>query len=133
MHTIETLTSNLFKNLPIHKARIKSLSFAIKSLCLGGKLTLTGLARAAYSTTSVKHNIKRIDRLLGNPKLEQEIPQFCGAVINTIIPKHTSPILLVDWTQVGKDHCALFASAPYEGRAVMVYFEVHPMTKYSNR
>ena len=37
----------------VHKARKTSLSFAIAALCLGGKLTLTVLARAAFSDTSV--------------------------------------------------------------------------------
>ena len=92
-----------------------------------------GLCSVELELSLAGHVQQKGEELGLYPMLEQEIPQFCGAVINTIIPKHTSPILLVDWTQVGKDHCALFASAPYEGRAVMVYFEVHPMTKYSNR
>ena len=134
MRAIKNLTSKLFENLPtVHKARKTSLSFAIEALCLGGKLSLTSLARAAHSETTVKHNIKRIDRLLSNPRLAQEIPQFCGALIKTVIAPNTSPLFLVDWTLVGKTHCALFASVPYEGRAVTVYFEVHPMSKYSNR
>ena len=134
MRVIKNLTSKLFESLhSVHKARKTSLSFVIEALCFGGKLGLTSLARAAYSKTTVKHNIKRIDRLLNNPRLAKEIPQFCGAVIKTVIPVNSSPVLLVDWTLVGKDHCALFASAPFEGRAVTVYFEVHPMKKYANR
>lgn len=134
MRVIKNLTSKLFESLhTVHKARKTSLSFAIEALCCGGKLSLTGLARAAFSETTVKHNIKRLDRLLSNPRLAKEITLFCGAVIKTVIPANSSPILLVDWTLVGKDHCALFASAPFEGRSVTVYFEVHPMKKFANR
>ena len=81
----------------------------------------------------MKHNIKRIDRLLGNSQLAQEVPKFCGALIKTVITPNSSPLFLVDWTLIDKTHCALFASVPYEGRAITVYFEVHPMSKLANR
>ena len=54
------------------------------------------LGRAATSKTTVKHNIKRIDRLLGNPQLAQEVPKFCGALIKTVITPNSSPLFLVD-------------------------------------
>ena len=134
MRAVTTLTSKLFENLPtVHKARKTSLAFAIEALCEGGKLSLTSLGRAATSKTTVKHNIKRIDRLLGNPQLAQEVPKFCGALIKTVITPNSSPLFLVDWTLIDKTHCALFASVPYEGRAITVYFEVHPMSKLANR
>ena len=45
MRVIKNLTSKLFESLhTVHKARKTSLSFAIEALCIGGKLTLTGLA-----------------------------------------------------------------------------------------
>ena len=73
MRAITTLTSKLFENLPtVHKARKTSLTFAIEALCEGGKLSLTNLGRAATSKTTVKHNIKRIDQLLGNSAQAQE-------------------------------------------------------------
>ena len=64
VRVIKNLTSKLFESLhTVHKARMTSLAFAIEALCFGGKLSLTGLARAAFSETTVKHNIKRLDRL----------------------------------------------------------------------
>ena len=134
MRAISTLISKLFENLPsIHKARRNSLSFAVESLCHGAKLGLTSIGRSAFSKTTAKHNIKRVDCLLGNTKVFHEIPQLFEAVINMIIQPNSSPLILVDWTLIGNDHCALFASVPYEGRAITVYFEVHPLEKYSNR
>ena len=134
MRAVKILISKLFENLPsVHQARKNSLSFAVESLCSGGKLSLTSLGRSATSQTTVKHNIKRIDRLLGNPKVAKELPQFCGALVKSLIPPNSSPIFLVDWTLIGKDHCALFASVPYRGRAVTMYFEVHSISHLANR
>ena len=92
MRAITTLSSKLFENLPtVHKARKTSLAFAIEALCEGGKLSLTSLGRTATSKTTVKHKIKMIDRLLGNPQLAQEVPKFCGALIKTVITPSSSP------------------------------------------
>ena len=56
----------------IHQKRMQTLFRAVEALTLGRRLSLVGLGRALVSAAQVKHNIKRMDRLLGNEKLYAE-------------------------------------------------------------
>jgi hypothetical protein len=42
------------------------------------------------------------------------------------------PVVLVDWTETGRDFCALTAAVPIGGRALPIYSEVHPLKLLSN-
>ena len=59
----------------IHKARLSALVKVVQGLLTGGRLTLTALGRQLPTSAFVKHNIKCVDRLLGNVQLAQE-PRF---------------------------------------------------------
>lgn len=134
MHASDSLYDYLVRNLPsVHLSRLKSVFMAVDSLLKGGQLSLTALGRSAVTATTPKHNIKRIDRLLGNDKLYNEIESFCRAMTKLIIKPRTAPIILVDWTQLGTTHCALVASASHSGRSFVVYFDVQPLSMLSNR
>ena len=134
MHASDSLYDHLVKNLPsVHLSRIKSVFMAVDSLLKGGQLSLTALGRSAITNTTPKHNIKRIDRLLGNDKLYDEIESFCEVMARLVIKPHTSPTILVDWTQLGTTHCALVASVSYCGRSFVIYFDVKPLNMLSNR
>lgn len=50
----------------MHATRLTVLCVAVEALIHGGRLTVTGLGRALRSGTTVKHAIKRMDRLLSN-------------------------------------------------------------------
>jgi hypothetical protein len=47
----------------------------------GAALTLSDLGRGLPGRISIKHNIKRIDRLLGNQALHREMPQVHEALV----------------------------------------------------
>ena len=49
--------------------RLTVLCVAVEALIHGGRLTVTGLGRAGRGRTTVKHTIKRMDRLLSNGQL----------------------------------------------------------------
>lgn len=69
MHALKLLHSKIRDACPsIHVKRLNVLFVATQALLLGRRLTLTGIARSIRSHAYVKHNIKRIDRLLGNGK-----------------------------------------------------------------
>ena len=134
MHALEILNKKLSKSLPsVHKSRLKSLFFAVQSLLNGGQLSLSALGRSAETKTTPKHNIKRMDRLLGNQRLHGEINLFCKALTHLLIKPNTRPIVMIDWTQLGCFHCALVATVSYKGRSFVLYFDVHPLEKLSNR
>ena len=86
MHASDSLYDYLVRNLPsVHLSRLKSVFMAVDSLLKGGQLSLTTLGRSAVTATTPKHNIKRIDRLLGNDKLYNEIESFCREMTKLII------------------------------------------------
>ncbi len=73
MHTLKALHNELKKACPlIHQKRLAILMLATQALLIGQRLFLTQLGRRLASKALVKHNIKRIDRLLGNRHLHQE-------------------------------------------------------------
>ncbi len=73
MHTLKVLHNKLKQTCPfIHLKRLAVLMLATQALLIGQRLSLTQLSRRLVSTALVKHNIKRIDRLLGNWHLYQE-------------------------------------------------------------
>ena len=70
--------------ISVHKSRMKSIFFAVEALLNGGRLTCAGLGRAAQRKVKPKHNIKRIDRLMGNTKLHRELRLFFKAITNIV-------------------------------------------------
>ena len=106
----------------LHRAgtRLKSVFFGVDALLRGGRLSLTALGRAACGLVRAKHNIKRIDRLLGNPHLLGNLPTFCRAMTQLLVGQTERPIILVDWTRIADSHCALVASLARRSRFASV-------------
>ena len=116
-----------------HALRRRSLYFAVEALLTGGRLGLTSLGRGAHGRVAPKHNIKRIDRLLGNQKLHSEMKLYFGSIAATVLDKDDiHPIILIDWTRIDANFGALTAAVPSDGRALVVYSEAHPMLKWGN-
>ncbi len=70
MRDIKILHDSLVNQCPqIHNKRLNSLMVATESLLDGNQLSLTQLGRNIQGVVPAKHNIKRIDRLLGNTHL----------------------------------------------------------------
>jgi hypothetical protein len=79
MHALTILHRILSISLPeIHTKRLTSLLAAVEAVVNGSRLTLSDMGRGLSGPVSVKHNIKRIDRLLGNGALHSEVPQNKG-------------------------------------------------------
>lgn len=73
MRDIQILQQVFSQQCPsIHKKRLSSLMLATETVLDGAELTLTKIGRALECNTTVKHSIKRIDRLLGNHNLHKE-------------------------------------------------------------
>ncbi len=123
------IIKNIFKksNLKVNQKRKQSIIFAVESLLKGSRLGLTALGRSSPSKVAVKHNIKRMDRLLGNHKLHAEILLYFRAMTRMMTSEGSRPIILVDWTDIkGSKFRALTAAVPVAGRALPIYWEVHP-------
>jgi hypothetical protein len=116
----------------IHAFRIRAFLFAVEALLKGNRLSATCLGRFATGPIYPKYNIKRIDRLLSNPRLQSEVPQFYRAIANRLLGKTSRPVVILDWTKPVNGFYALVASAAFTGRALTIYSEVHPEHLYNN-
>ena len=110
----------------MHVARVATLLVAVDALVRGGRASLTAIGRALLPTTTPKHRIKRIDRLLGNWRLRSELPCWYAAVAARLLRGSTRPQILIDWTEITRTCWSLTAAVPVAGRAIPIYSEVHP-------
>jgi hypothetical protein len=114
----------------MHLARARLLFAVVVTLLRSGRLSLTCLGRAIATGTSPKHGIKRIDRLLGNQKLHREQVLVYRAIAKRLIAPGSQPVILVDWTAVTTTLWALVAAVCFDGRALIIYAETHPISRY---
>lgn len=119
----------------MHATRLRVLWAAVDAVTHGGRLTLTGIGRTLRSQTTVKHTIKRVDRLLSNPHLHRDRALLYTALIQQMLGPQTRPVIIVDWSDLTPDRRwqVLRASLPVGGRALTLYDEVHPLQKLGNR
>ena len=118
----------------IHAARVGAVVAVVGALVRGGKLALTHLGRNLRSAAYAKHNIKRVDRLLGNRHLRRERPGVYRALARWLLAATARPVLLVDWADCaeGERWLLLRAAIPLGGRAIPIYEEVHPLSRYNS-
>lgn len=118
----------------IHAKRLAALFAAVGALAQSRRLSLTDLGRSLRSPAEVKHNIKRMDRLVGNNQLYGERESIYAAVVQLVIGSTRRPIILVDWSELSWDgrFQLLRAAVPVGGRALSIYEQVHPRSKLSN-
>lgn len=130
------LLHNLFKKeLPfIHKKRLNALEDCCVSLISGNTLTLTHLGRNMSGKAKEGSNIERVNRLLGNQHLHEEIPYFYQLVNQWLIEEGSTPCILVDWSCISSTTqlYVLRATLSIRGRSFTVYQEVHPKKKENN-
>lgn len=134
MHATRLLHKAVKKScVGIHSKRLDGLFVAVDALALNGKLSVTALGRSLKNKTSHKHNIKRIDRLIGNEKLYEESLAIYAATAKLIIGNKKTIPIVIDWSWLpGGRFCVLRASIPTQGRALTLYEEVHPKEKNNN-
>jgi hypothetical protein len=114
----------------IHAARLRLVFTAAYALLRAGRISLTSIGRAIAVQTSHKHGIKRVDRLLGNERLWTERVVFFRAIARRVISTGSRPIVIVDWTSFNPKIWSLVAAVSFEGRAVIIYSEAHPISRY---
>ncbi|NKC13187.1 MAG: hypothetical protein GKR94_13600 [Gammaproteobacteria bacterium] len=107
---------------------------AVGGLLSGGKLNLSHIGRSLLCTAFTKHNIKCIDRLLGNTHLHHERLYIDRAMAHGFVRSLAHPVVIVDWSDCEPGHKFLMlkAAVPLGGRALTLYEEVHPLSRYNN-
>ena len=111
----------------MHGHRFSSLLTCCNALLLGQRLTLTQIGRAINNQVAAKHNIKKVDRLLSNPRLHQECFSIYASLAQTFLLNVKAPVILVDWSDLTptRSHFLLRATLAVKGRPITLYEEVH--------
>lgn len=132
MQALTILHRILSENFPaIHAKRLASLLAAVEAAVLGSRLTLSDLGRGLTGPVAVKHNIKRIDRLLGNSVLHTEAPGLYEALVRQCLEGISMPLIVIDWSDLTPDRQwqLLRASVAIEGRSMTLYEQIHPQSR----
>ena len=112
MHAMGLLVKWLRRNSVIgYRARGHALVRVVGALLSDGKLALTHLGRHRRGRTFVKHHIKAVDRLLGNPHLHRERDGVYGALVRTVLGGAARPAILVAWADSALEHNQLILKA----------------------
>jgi hypothetical protein len=116
----------------VHAVRLMTVVKLVEAIIRGGKLRPATIGRSLRGSTSPKHEIKRVDRLLGNPKMTVDRLSLFRVIAHRLLRGAERPVILVDWTQACGTHVALVAAVPIGGRALPIYVEVHRLKKLGN-
>ena len=128
MHALKVLHKKISNACPIiHQKRLSTLLLATQSLLQNQRLSLTQLGRSLTTRSIVKHNIKRIDRLLGNIHLFSERKSIYQFFCSELLKNNNRLVIIVDWSDLTamRDRHLLRASIPVGGRTLTLYEEVH--------
>jgi hypothetical protein len=116
----------------LRRSQAKTLSEFVASGLDWGRASLADLGRCVSRTTtvSVKHCIKRVDRFIGNYRIEP-VEAMRGAVGWLARPRHRLLVSL-DWVEIRSFLCLVLA-ARLRGRALPLVWSVHqhPVTERS--
>lgn len=128
MHAATFLHKHITHFCPaMHAFRVQALATAVTALLSAQALALTTIGRHIAGAVADKHNIKRIDRLLGNPALHRKRARVYAGMAARLIGAGKHPVILVDYSDVDarRTQHILRAALALEGRAMVVYEEVH--------
>jgi hypothetical protein len=125
---LQKILSPVIARLDARNAR--NLLFAVEALLAGRRLTLMELARHFPGAGHIKAPLKRLDRLLGNRRV-QALRAHCYQTALRWLLRMPRPVLIVDWSDLKPDRRwqLLRAAVVARGRAISVYEEVHPLAK----
>ncbi|EFC9902812.1 IS4-like element ISVsa5 family transposase, partial [Escherichia coli] len=136
MCELDILHDSLYQFCPeLHLKRLNSLTLACHALLDCKTLTLTELGRNLPTKARTKHNIKRIDRLLGNRHLHKERLAVYRWHASFICSGNTMPIVLVDWSDIREQKrlMVLRASVALHGRSVTLYEKAFPLSEQCSK
>lgn len=132
------LLNNLLNNTcsTIHKVRQQALLTAVEAGVRHRRVSVTGLGRSlkSLSKTQTKHDIKRMDRLVGSSYLHRQRVEIYMSCARQLIGDQTHPLLLIDWSAVeGREiFQVLRAAIPMGGRALTIYEKTYPESEVGN-
>lgn len=128
MHASSILQRFLREQCPfMHAKRQHCVARIAYAACTNG-LGVVKLGKAIGPPEKLRHSIKCCDRLLSNPRFQQERIAVYRALARQILFNTDSAGIIVDWSDLRADGSLqlLRAAVMAEGRALTIYEEVHP-------
>jgi hypothetical protein len=115
----------------MHAKRRHCVAVMVDSANRGG-LGLLKMSKAVGGKSSLRHRIKRCDRLLSNAHLSGERIPVYRALAHRVLPRKKHICILVDWSDLLPDASlhVLRAAVTVKGRAIVLYEEIHPHSGY---
>lgn len=135
MHALNIVQQLIRSCCPhIHAARLEVILAAVGAAVRARRLTLTELGRALVGSARPKHDIKRIDRLLGNRYLATERFDLYQVLARHVVGALHEPLIVIDWSDLTPDRRwqLLRAAMPIGGRCLTLYEEIHPLARFGN-
>lgn len=83
--------------------RLRALDDAARAAFAGQALTLTMLALGTQRATTLRHRVKCIDRLLGNPHLDSERFEMYRVLAQCWLTDLPQLLIVVDWSSITAD------------------------------
>ncbi|UNK27453.1 IS4 family transposase [Serratia plymuthica] len=118
---------------PFHQYRQNALLDATVALIHGASLTLTSIGRHLPGSAQVKNKIKRVDRLLGNTALHNDIPLIFNNIISLLTQRLSWCVIAVDWSGYpSQEYHVLRASLICDGRSIPLLSQIVPSAKQQN-
>jgi len=116
-----------------HQYRQQALIDSTAALISGATLSLTCIGRYLPGPARVKDKIKRVDRLLGNTALHNDIPRIFNHITSMMTQNMPWCVIAVDWSGYpSQAFHVLRASLVCDGRAIPLMSQVVPSEKQNN-
>jgi hypothetical protein len=120
----------------IHAARRELWCAAVSAAMGGHLLSLSRLARGLMGQSTQKAALKRVDRLMGNPRIGHEAQVVGAALLRTLCRGEQPLVIAVDWSAVCPDGAFVelraVATRAGMGRGLTIYQQVYPEKKLGN-
>ena len=120
----------------MHAARRGVFAEAVWAAMSGCQLSLTRLSYKLMGQGFLKAALKRMDRFIGNQRIESESWLVAQALLHRLGSLSGPVIIAVDWSSIspGARFVTLRAGLTYPGmgRSLTVYEQVHPLGKLGN-
>lgn len=117
----------------MHAKRRRVLALITDAARRGG-LGLLKMSKSMSKETALRHRIKCVDRLLSNQHLATERVDVYRALAHRILGNQIEVGIIIDWSDLLADisQHVLRAAVLVQGRAIVVYEEIHPTKQYGS-
>ena len=119
---------NLNKNFLSQR---KTIAYLVFGLLCSRKAGVASIGRHMKTYTSVRHNIKRVARYIGNKRIN--IDNALKPIQNLILNHCKKLFIAIDWTKIKNSFELLKATIVCEGRTIPFLYKTYDKSKNKNK